>query len=238
MDPCSHGARTTSSAPRHDLYAVVHKALRLCMADSLVRFGRMDPQDPAQCADAIECVRSMLDLAAVHIEDENRFVHPALAARCDGAADRSAREHDEHEREIRSLRDALGAFERAAPATRGVQSRHLYQQLALYVGENLVHMHHEETHNMPALWAQYDDGELLAIEQAIVSSIEPQTMARFLRWMLPAVSHPERVALLPADAPDALVDLALDIVGEYVGPAERDRVAAARDPGSVLARAA
>jgi len=226
------------SAPRHDLYAVIHKTMRLCMTDALVRFGRMDAADDEECAEAIESVRSMLDLAAVHLEDENRFVHPALAARCSDAAERSAREHVEHEHKIESLRAGLRALERSAPAERADQALQLYRQLALYVAENFVHMHHEETHNMPALWERYDDDELVAIEQAIVASIEPQTMARFVGWMFPAVSHPERIALWPPEAPPELVELALDAVGRQLGPREHDRLAASRTGTNVLARAA
>ncbi|MCD6680560.1 MAG: hypothetical protein LT102_07885 [Burkholderiaceae bacterium] len=228
----------TRSASRHDLYAIIHKAMRLCMTDALVRFGRMDADDDEERAEAIEAVRSMLDLAAVHLEDENRFVHPALAARCADAAERSAREHAEHEREIESLRTGLRTLERAAPTERSGHALRLYRQLALYVAENFVHMHHEETHNMRALWAHYDDDELRAIEQAIVASIEPQTMARFVGWMFPAVSHPERVALLPEEAPPELVELALDAVDARLGRRERDRLAASRSGTVIMACAA
>jgi hypothetical protein len=238
MEPRFPVERPPLESSRHDLYAVIHKALRLCMTDALARFGRMDPDDAQQRAEAIECVRSMLELAAVHIDDENRFVHPALDERCAEAGERTAREHVGHEREIDALRAELLALERAAPESRGMHALQLYRRLALYVAENFVHMHHEETHNMPALWARYADDELLAIERAIIASIEPQTMARFLRWMLPALPHPGRVALLPPDAPAELVDLALGIVGEHLGPRERDRLAAEWGGAGALPRAA
>ncbi len=170
MDRSFPDARATLAASRPNLYVVIHKALRSCMTDALVRFGRMDPDDAAQRAAAIDCVRSMLDLASVHLDDENRFLHPALDARCGDAARRSAGEHLEHEREIEAIRTALNGLERSAPEARAALALDLYRKLALYVAKNFVHMYHEETQNMPALWAQYSDEELLAIEQAIVAS--------------------------------------------------------------------
>ena len=71
-----------------------------------------------------------------------------------------------------------------------------YRRLALFVAENLEHMHYEETHNQAALWAVYSDEELIAIEQAIVASLPPAVMGRMLHWLLPANPHAERVAML------------------------------------------
>ena len=68
-------------AGRFDLYAGVHKALRLYMTDTLARVGRADPADDDEVAGAIGQLRDLLELCDLHIEDENRFVLPALEAR-------------------------------------------------------------------------------------------------------------------------------------------------------------
>ena len=58
----------------------------------------------------------------------------------------------------------------------------------------LAHMHDEETSNNAVLWATHGDEALAEIQQAIVASMRPETMAAFIRWMVPAMSPAERGA--------------------------------------------
>ena len=68
--------------------------------------------------------------------------------------------------------------------------------LALFVAENFVHMHEEETRHNALLWANFSDAELLGIHGALVASLTPAEQQQSMRWMLPSVSHAERVELL------------------------------------------
>ena len=83
------------------------------------------------------------------------------------------------------------------------------------LSENLEHMHFEETHNMAVLWSACSDDEIMAIEHAIVASIPPDMMMKFVRWMLLGMPHPDRVGMLaamrdsaPAEAFEAVRTLA------------------------------
>ena len=85
--------------------------------------------------------------------------------------------------------------------------RRLYLRLSAFVAENFEHMQHEETHMNAALWATHSDDEIIAIEQRIIASHQPQEMMLAMRWMLPHLSPDERSAMLggmrataPADA--------------------------------------
>jgi hypothetical protein len=192
-----------TSAGRHDLYQGIHKGLRLCMTRALTELGCMDPADDADVARTLERMSDMLTLFALHLEDENRFVHPVLHARAPGSADRTAGDHVGHEEAIATLRDTTEDLRSATGPARAAAARGLYRRLALFVAENLEHMHFEETHNMAVLWSTCSDEELMAIEHAIVASIPPALMARCLHWMLPALPHAERVAMLQGMRGDA-----------------------------------
>ena len=55
LDPARHDAATTPgrvSPERYDPYLMVHKALRVLEADTLVRLGQMDPGQPRLIAGA------------------------------------------------------------------------------------------------------------------------------------------------------------------------------------------
>ncbi len=204
-----------AKAGRPDIYRNIHKGLRLCMNQALEQVGRMDSSDDLDVAASIGSTREMLELFALHLEDENAFIHPALSACRPGSADRTASDHVGHLQAIADLRDLVTSLEAARRPQRAAVADQLYRRMALFVAENLEHMHFEETHNMAVLWSACNDEEIMAIEHAIVASIPPAMMMKFVRWMLLGMPHPDRVGMLaamrdtaPAEAFEAVRTLA------------------------------
>ena len=189
----SRPARPQATAPRVDLYAAIHKALRLFLSDTLLRVGRLDADDDVDCAATLDQLDALLEACRTHVDKEERYVHAAIEARRPGASARIAGEHEEHLQSIASLQ-AQAAAVRALPGA--AAAARLYRQLAGFVAENLAHMEVEESQHNAALWAAYDDAELHAIHQRILASIEPAEMALILRWMVPALSPQERAGML------------------------------------------
>ena len=181
---------------RYDLYAGIHKALRLFMTRTLCRAGSTDPGDAEEVAAMLDMVNRLLGLCELHLKDENDFVHPALEAAQAGSAARMAAEHVHHAEAIADLRDLAGLVADSRDAARAAACSRLYRALALFVADNFQHMEVEESAHNPMLWAHYSDAELLAIEQALVASIPPPAMFEALHWFLPALNAPERAAML------------------------------------------
>lgn len=205
----SPSIRSAAAAPapaRYNMYGFIHKALRAFMADTLLRLGRMDLADAREVDATLRQARELLGFCRVHLDDENRFVHPALEACEPGSAARIAGEHLHHEEDIALLLEQLDVLEqRRADGTAGEAANHLYRWFALFVGGNFEHMDYEEREHNAVLWAHYSDAELQAIEGALVASLPPEANALALRWMLPSISHAERMQLLGgirANAPD------------------------------------
>jgi len=200
-DRRSHPARgvtmTLPDAPtRLDLYRFVHKGLRAFLHEVLLQVGRMDVDDESEVRETLARVCELLTICRVHLQKENHFIHTALEARRAGAAARAASDHASHERSFEELELAARAVEGGQATARAVATTRLYRQLALFVADNLEHMHVEETELNEALWATHSDAELRGIQQALVAAIAPEHMAVFQRWMLPAMTPAERVALL------------------------------------------
>ncbi|WP_088278488.1 hypothetical protein [Ideonella sp. A 288] len=204
------------SAPRLDLYAGIHKAMRLFMGDTLARVGRLDLGDAAECDATLGQLDGLLDLCRAHVAHENRFVHAAIEARRPGASARIGAEHDEHLEAIAALAADVAAL-RALPTA--AAAHRLYRHLALFVAENFSHMHVEETSHNAVLWAAYTDAELAEIHERLVASIEPAEMAVVLRWMAPALNPAERAELLgdmQRQLPPEALQGALDIVRTHL----------------------
>jgi hypothetical protein len=218
-----HGTAPATSAPhastpapsRHDGYLGIHKALRLFMTDTLTRVGRTDPGDDAEVHSTLEQVRDLLGLCQLHVKDENDFLHPALERARAGSAARAQQEHVQHLEAIHDLGDLAGLIADTRDTARAAAPARLYRAMALFVAENLEHMHLEETEHNAVLWAHYSDAELLGIEHALVASIPPQAMVKALYWFMPALNAPERAAMLqgmqrgmPPEAFLGIVDIA------------------------------
>jgi hemerythrin-like domain-containing protein len=204
-------ATGNNKSPRPDLYAAIHKALRLFMGDTLGRLGAVDLDDADECRTTFAQVGALLEACRVHLAHENEFVHTAIEARRAGETLRVAGEHDEHLETIACLEAELAAL-RAQPTP--AAAHRFYRLLARFVGDNLAHMNVEETTLNQALWAAYSDAELEAIHQRLVASIPPDEMARVLRWMVPALNPAERADLLgglqrqlPPEAMRGVLDL-------------------------------
>lgn len=195
-------------AQRVDLYAGIHKALRLFMGDTLARVGQLDTDDAGELAATLAQVDELLAQCRSHVDKENRYVHSAIEARCAGASGDIAAEHVEHLEAIAALEAEVVAL-RALPTAPA--AFRLYRRLAKFVAENLAHMDVEEGALNAALWAAYSDTELTDVHHRILASIDPQEMARVLRWMVPAMTPAERAGMLSA-MPPAARDGALAIV--------------------------
>lgn len=197
------------TAPRLDLYALIHKALRAYMTHTLLRVGRLDPTDAQEVAEVGDEVRVLLDFCASHVQHENEIVHVAMEARAPGCTAAIVAEHRLHEQAIDSLR-ALNAELARDPQA----ASRLYHALAVFVAENLEHMAEEETSHNALLWAHFDDHELLEIQHRIHQKIDAWQMQLAMRWMLPHLNPAERAAVLggvrrsaPADAFAGLLDM-------------------------------
>ena len=207
-------------APRADIYVGIHKALRAMMMDTLLAVGRVDVQD-AQELDAV-CTRVMAlaDVCAKHVQHENDFIHPAMNARRKNSSNRIAGEHVEHLAEMAALRDAVSELSEASPGP--MQERAalaLYRKLALFIGENFIHMDAEESDHNQVLWACFSDQELTALEGRITASLPPAETMTVMRWMIPAMAPAERSALLrgmKAAAPAHVVGAVLDSVQPHL----------------------
>jgi hypothetical protein len=181
---------------RPDLYAGIHKALRLFMTRTMTRVGSTDPDDRDDVAGALGQVEALLAICELHLKDENEFVHPALERARPGSAAAIAAEHVHHEETFADLRDLAGLVAHCDDGTRAVALDRLYRALALFVADNFRHMEVEQTAHNAVLWAHYGDDELMAIHDAIVASIPPAAMFEALRWFLPALCAPERAEML------------------------------------------
>src|SRR5215469_7267055 len=195
-EPMKQDRTPGASADRYDSYLFIHKALRAMMADTLVRLGSMDPTDDADTHAVLERVRQAIALGACHLEHEDKFVHPAMEARAPGSTGRASSDHASHTAAFEKILAACGEVESSQGAVRAGRALCLYRRFALLLAEDLVHMNAEETENNAVLWATHTDEEIHAIAARLVASIPPETLSKYLPWMLMGNAPNDRVSIL------------------------------------------
>lgn len=206
---------------RIDIYAHIHKALRLFMTDTLHVVGSLDDTDEQEVAGGLAQVRELTAFCRHHLQHENQFIHAAMEARQPGSAALIAAEHTHHESSLDRIEELASAVEASQGQVRVAAIATLYRSLGLFIADNLVHMHCEETENNAILWATHTDEEIIGIEQALVASIPPDESLATMRWMIAALSACERAEKLtiirrhaPPPAFDALLGVAREILVE------------------------
>lgn len=215
-------APLSARPPRFDMYGPIHKALRRSMASVLTRMGVVDFDDPSGGAGAVlEELEGLLAFSEAHIRHEDAFVRGALLERCPSVVPSLDDDHVEHARLVAELRALAAALVSARPEHRREVGRALYLQLGALVADTLVHMNEEERLVQGLLERHFTDAELVAIQERLLASIAPPEMLDTLARMLPAVSHPERVAILtgarasaPEEAFAVVRALARDVLGD------------------------
>jgi hypothetical protein len=202
-----------SVPPRVDLYRGIHKALRHMLGDTLARVGRIDLDDELDLREALAQLDDLLAVLRQHLRVENDVVHAAIEARRPAATTRTAADHVAHLATIADLEAEAHSLRVAAPPRRDLPGQRLYRHLAEFVAENLAHMQLEETVNNALLWTLYDDGELMALHEALVAATGERERAIVVRWMARSLSSRELAAAslqardtLPAAVFDAMLE--------------------------------
>jgi len=185
--------KTAETAVR-DLYYAVHKGLRLANARMLVALGQSDPADDGEVGAVLGKLAHHLDICLYHLKHENARIHAVVDARVPGASDHADEDHEHHLASFIELRQLAAAVSAATVERRAAAMRRLYQRFALFVAEDLQHMHEEETRLMPLIAQHFSAAEIDGIEHAIVTSIAPEVMVPFMRVMLGAANRSERIA--------------------------------------------
>ena len=199
---------------RHDLYGLVHKALRMAQCQMLVRLGQFDFVY-GNVSGLIGELRGLLAMGAGHIAHEEAHIHTALEAKAPGGTRVLEGQHGSHRAQFAALEALLAQLELAEAHQRAAIGRRLYLSYSRFVAEDFEHMLEEETVTAPLLWSLFDDDGMRGIEAAIVGSIPPEKMILFMRLMIPAANRDERLNLLagmklhaPKEAFTAVMEMA------------------------------
>jgi hypothetical protein len=187
-----------SAASRFDLFTAVHKGLRAAMFHAGALLGRTDfgaREEALQAARAVDRVVSLLDEHAAH---EDAVILPAVEALYPELFVALREDHariDGLQRELTALTARVAHAEEVERASLGVR---IHDRFGNLLAEQLRHLQREEQDAQRLLRAHRSDEELRAMHGEILARIPPPRSAEWLGVILPALSIPERTAVVGA----------------------------------------
>lgn len=182
---------------RIKIYDVPHKGLRNALSQLSLRAGNTNYADK-DAAELYQLGRDVFRIMTVHAEDENRIGLAALEARCPGAAQHDMDDHEHLEARQSALENLLAKIHADVQAGKNAEEdgAEFYLALSEFHGEYLAHTAEEERVTQPLVWQHFSDEEILAQRMKILSSIPPDAMQIWARFIVPALSEPERSGFL------------------------------------------
>jgi hypothetical protein len=198
-------------------YEAPHKGLRNALSQLELLSGRMDFRKALEVQKLYMLGRDVFEILDIHADDENEVTLAELEKRCPGCSNHDKLDHEHLESEQRSLEAFLVEMYEGSQngATSTGLGKEFYLLLSRYHGSYLLHLAEEETVTQPLLWKHFTDEELAEHRVRIMQRNPPETLLIWLRFIIPAQSHMERVPFLTGFkkvASTSLFDSALDII--------------------------
>ncbi|HXS35690.1 MAG TPA: hemerythrin domain-containing protein [Flavipsychrobacter sp.] len=209
---------------RFNAFAMIHKALRSMLYKAANDLQQTNFTDSASTLPVFERVGVILDMFDDHADNEDRMIFPPVAQHNPDIAASLEQEHVTDHHLCTSLREGIENYKNAStPIERIIAGNRVFYAFNEFIAFNLQHMNKEETVFNEALWANYSDGEIMAINQKIATSIPPAVAAENVKWMMRAANDKEITEFIKGikqNAPEPLYNMLTQIAQQEL-PAHR-----------------
>ncbi|MGJ7921709.1 hemerythrin domain-containing protein [Neobacillus sp. LXY-4] len=182
---------------RFDLYAPVHKGIRFALSGLCYQAGSVDHSDKEKVNAFVEEFRQVTIILEAHSRDEDANINDSYEKFAPMTLFLLEKEHGALEQKLEQLIDLVDQLE--SKKQNSNELKRIWYQLGKdlngFTADYFSHLQSEEGPGMKALWENLNDDQLKVISINIRSSIPPQTMSIFMHYMIPAISHLERVEM-------------------------------------------
>lgn len=208
---------------RYNIFNQVHKGLRVLLYETTIKLQQTDFTDAEDADEAVQQVKTILDLFDEHAHTEDTFILPAIVEYEPSVVDVFAQEHVKDLELSNRLNGLLQAFSLTiSPDAKGEIGAAISTALFEFMLFNLEHMKKEEDVLNKLLWRYYTDDVLHGITMRIIANVPVDKMPLYNKWMMRGLSNTEIIHWLKEvknNAPefvfDSFVDLAVNELPEY-----------------------
>lgn len=182
---------------RFDLYGPVHKGLRLALSGLAFQANATASYEKEKVEAFIEEFRRVTVILNAHSRDEDTHINESYEKFAPDTLKELEQEHHGLEHKLEELAALVDRMELSASQPAELQRvwYDIGKGMNRFTADYLIHLEREEGPGMKALWENLTDEQIKVISKNIRSSIPPHAMIIFMHYIIPAISHPERVGM-------------------------------------------
>jgi hypothetical protein len=181
---------------RHMMYRPIHKAIRHMMYTTAHDLSVADFQDKASADAALASLENTISLLLMHAAHEKNYVHTALEERAPGFIEAFEKDHGADELVYAQLRKLSNEATSAGSGRNSELGDEIYDIYNQFVGTYVSHLWREEHELQQALWDNFTDAELGAIDEAIQANIPQDVMGQFLNLVCASFNPNDLASIL------------------------------------------
>jgi len=212
-------------AKRIKSYDAPHKGLRNALSKLSLLAGNTNYSEKKEVSELYHLGQDVFTILTIHAADENEVPLAALETRCPGCSKHDSEDHELIEKKQIKLEDLLSKIHGHSQSGEdiGEDGSEFYLSLSEFQGRYLEHISEEERVTQILLWKHFTDEELAEHRKRIMANLSPQSLLLWLKFILPALSHPERVEFLTGfkkSASFSLFQAGMDVIEQALNERE------------------
>ncbi|TXG76913.1 hypothetical protein E6Q11_03835 [Candidatus Dojkabacteria bacterium] len=174
-----------------------HKYVCAAINDVERLIAKTDFASAAQVARVKEAFEALVSMLKSHADYENSRLHRLLRERGSDIYRHAEEEHHAYEQKLRDLNNRLArVLESTVSEEQIEQGFQLYLWFRKFAGENLIHLHEEETVILSELQRLYSDEELAQVEFESYRVMTPEDLVHMMQTLFPHMNPDDRMAFL------------------------------------------
>lgn len=180
------------------IYEVPHKAIRNALSQLSLMAGNTDYNDHSEVEQLKDLAGQVFRMLETHAHHENNVPLKYLDQKVPGSSLHDRDDHNRIDSDLhkieKTLKELISKSGRGEDLT--YAGNDFYIKLSSFHSDYLQHMLEEELETQKLMWDNFTDEELFMQEAEIRSSIPPQEMLLWTKFMMPAFNHIKRIEIL------------------------------------------
>ncbi len=179
-----------------------HKYVSFALNDLERLVAKTDFRVPSQVEKIEQEFNAIVQLLQAHAHYEDTKLHSLLQKKGSSVFQEAEKDHQHQEAAFQSLHQLLEQIKATQDIELGYQ---FYLQFRKFVGDNLHHLHVEETQILPELQRLYTDDELRTVEAETYKEMTVEELIEMIQVLFPHFNPSDKEAFL-IDIRDAAPD--------------------------------
>jgi hypothetical protein len=207
-----------------------HKYVSAALNDLERLIAKTDFRNPEELNAVAAEFQNLSEMLKGHAEHENNNIHALLKKKHSSLHEHAEEDHDQQDSQLLEIQQLIDSLSNTTSDNEKVSLGYkLYLTYRKFVGDNLLHLHEEETVILPELQRLYTDAELKQVEAETYRIMTPEDMVHMMQVLFPQMNSSDRIAFLSdiREAQPEKFPLAWKGIASTLSPQEQKTIATA-----------